>query len=244
MDLVELSSFVKTWKQQRTGKCNFHIFKVTLDNGIFSVVQICGPCKLNSAALQLGVWPAAVMPRKGKGRPRGSRGKSRGSSWFNDTQSSEDARIREIVDSIEVADDRQELLDEEADITELVAETEEAAETSLKDPLPADPLPLFVIQSWKTPWRRAFFADWRWDGKKKEGESQVWTRCKTGKCPTKSKQHYYAGGSSSFTNFEKHLTSFHNKEYKSFAAKTQKHNNQPSIESYSNRSTSKQIQHK
>lgn len=73
------------------------------------------------------------------------------------------------------------------------------------------------------------FTDWRWSPKRKEGEAQVWARCNTGQCQTKTKPHYYAGGTSSFTNFEKHLISCHNEEYKQYNPVLSKDPSQPSL---------------
>jgi hypothetical protein len=59
-------------------------------------------------------------------------------------------------------------------------------------PPPGNPIPIFNVQSWKAKWRRDFFTDWRWAEKKKGTGHQVWDRCKTGKCQTNKKAHYYA----------------------------------------------------
>lgn len=121
-----------------------------------------------------------------------------------------DARLHDIADGIDVSETQQQLIDEE--YTDVAEETSEEVEADMprKDP-PGELMPAFTIQSWKASWRRAFFTDWRWSQRKK-GEAQVWARCKTGQCQMKTKPHYYAGGTSSFTNFEKYLNSCHKEE--------------------------------
>ena len=160
-------------------------------------------------------------PKGGKGQPRG---RPRGSAQLNQRrQTLVDARLQNIVNGIDVSETRRQLLDEEeddhqqsldeADDTEVAEETSEVVEADMsrKDP-PGEPIPPFTIQSWKASWRREYFTDWRWFPKRKEGEAQVLACCNTGQCKTKTKPYYYAGGTFSFTNFEKHLISFHNEE--------------------------------
>ncbi|KZS05053.1 Uncharacterized protein APZ42_031857 [Daphnia magna] len=141
-----------------------------------------------------------------------------------------DARLHDIVDAIDISETQQHLIDEED--TDVAEETSEEVEADMlrKDP-PGEPIPAFTIQSWKASWRRAFFTDWRWS-KRKEGEAQVWARCKTGQCQMKTNPHYYAGGKSSFTNFEKHLNSCHKEEYKQYNPVSSKDLNQPSLLSF------------
>ncbi len=99
-----------------------------------------------------------------------------------------DARLQNIVDGIDVSETQRQLLEEEADdnqqsLDEAIATHEATEETSevveadmpRKDP-PGEPIPQFTIQSWKASWRRAFFTDWRWSPKRKEGEA-VKLRC-------------------------------------------------------------------
>ena len=182
-------------------------------------------------------------PKGGNGRPRG-RGRPRGSARLNQRgQTAVDTRLQNIVDGIDVSETQRQLLEEEADDhqqsseetedTEVTEETSEVVEADMrrKDP-PGEPIPQFTIQSWKASWRRAFFTDWRWSPKRKEGEAQVWARCNTGQCQTKTKPHYYAGGTSSFTNFEKHLISCHNEEYKQYNPVLSKDPSQPSLSSF------------
>lgn len=195
-------------------------------------------------------------PKGGKGRRRG-RGRPRGSARLNQRgQTVVDARLQNIVDGIDISETQRQLLEEEADdhqqsLDEATAthedeaseETSEVVEEDMsrssaflgprKDP-PGEPIPQFTIQSWKASWRRAFFTDWRWSPKRKEGEAQVWARCNTGECKTKTKPHYYAGGTSSFTNFEKNLISCHNEEYKQYnpVLSMSKDPSQPSLLSF------------
>ena len=115
-------------------------------------------------------------------------------------QTAVDTRLQNIVDGIDVSETQRQLLEEEADDhqqsseetedTEVTEETSEVVEADMprKDP-PGEPIPQFTIQSWKASWRRAFFTDWRWSPKRKEGEVQVWARCNTGQCQTKTKPH-------------------------------------------------------
>jgi hypothetical protein len=70
-------------------------------------------------------------------------------------------------------------------------------------PPPGNPIPIFTVQTWKSKWRRDFFIDWRWAAKKKGTGHQVWARCKTGKCQTNKRPHYYVGELTSLSNIQK-----------------------------------------
>ncbi|EFX81327.1 hypothetical protein DAPPUDRAFT_102318 [Daphnia pulex] len=123
-------------------------------------------------------------PKGGKGRRRGRGRPPRGSARLNQRGKTViDARLQNIVDGIDVSETQRQLLEEEADdhqqsLDEAIATHEATEETSevveadmpRKDP-PGEPIPQFTIQSWKASWRRAFFTDWRWSPKRKEGEA-------------------------------------------------------------------------
>jgi hypothetical protein len=136
----------------------------------------------------------------------------------------EEDNLIEIVNNIPISDAQQQLLDEERE------ETQEREDEAMDDadndttasifskateplPPPGNPIPTFTVQTWKAKWRRDFFTDWRWKEKKKGTGHQVWARCKTGKCRTNKKPHYYAGELTSFSNFEKHLNCSHYEVY-------------------------------
>lgn len=169
-----------------------------------------------------------------RGRPRGRgtrtpRGNHSGTSGSrindnsNDDAESERRRgevLQDIVNGIDVSESHQQQLNEEVDIIIILTDDNEMTERSLLDEMaqnvpPGEPIPTFNIQSWKYPWRRHFFTDWRWAPKNK-GESKVWAKCKLRSCALRNPPHYYCGSSSSFTNFEKHLSLCHYEEYQAF----------------------------
>lgn len=152
----------------------------------------------------------APRGKKAVGRTRGSKA-SRGHG--RTSVETEEQNLLHIVNEIPISDAQQELLDderEEGDDYEVMHVTDDDTTINAAEPLPppGNPIPTFTVQSWKAKWRRDFFTDWRW-AKKKKGTGQsghrVWARCKTGKCETNKKPHYYSGELTSFSNFEKHL---------------------------------------
>ena len=86
-----------------------------------------------------------------------------------------------------------------------------------QSPPPGVPIPLFSQQMWPN-WRTHFFTDWRWEPDKanKKNDCPVFSECiASDKCRRKN-LHYYKGSTSSFTNFESHLTHCHNDDFKAF----------------------------
>jgi hypothetical protein len=119
-----------------------------------------------------------------------------------------------IVNNISISDAQEQLLDEEMEerYDEAMDNTGNHTITiNYTEPLPppGNSIPIFTVQSWKAKWRKDFFTDWCWAEKKKGSADQVGARCKTGKCQTNKKPHYYAGELTSFSNFEKHRNSCH-----------------------------------
>ncbi|KAK4028077.1 hypothetical protein OUZ56_017257 [Daphnia magna] len=167
-------------------------------------------------------YTAIAMASRGNravGRTRGSTA-SRGRVRISVEPGEEN--LIEIVNEIPISHAQQQLLDEEREERDDEAIMDDAENNTTVSkateplPPPGNPIPIFTVQSWKSKWRRDFFTDWRWAEKKKCTGHQVWARCKTGKCQTNKKPHYYVGELTSFSNFEKHLSLCHSEEYSKY----------------------------
>lgn len=172
---------------------------------------------------------------RGRGRPRGTRARARGPRGLGRGRMAQQRTVAEIVeDIVDVPSDaQQQLLDEEAemlldesnastvDISDEPSDesaihphpTHPAMPESVPSAPPGEPIPKFTVLSWKATWRNHFFTDWRWAPGNSKNQ-HVWARCKTGECTKNT--HYYSGGTTSFSNFEKHLNSHHKTLYEAF----------------------------
>ena len=177
------------------------------------------------------------MPPRGKkavGRTRGSKA-SRGHG--RNSVETVEQNLLHIVNDIPISNAQQEFWDEEREERddESMDDTDNHTTINATEPLPppGNPIPKFTVQSWKAKSRRDLFADWRWAEKKKCTGHQVWARCKTGKCQTNKKPHYYSGELTSFSNFEKHLNSCHYEEYSKYEKrKSENDPSQPSLHKF------------
>lgn len=165
------------------------------------------------------------MGRARGSRSSNSRGGRGGRNQHATTPQQQQAAVQRIVDGIPHDNNpiQQELLNEEVQMEAVESDVSEYQEGETDQPThpveprppPGEPIPIFTQQCWKASWRRKFFTDWRWAlNPENNNNNFVWARCNTGDCRRKTR--YYKGGSTSFTNFEKHLKSAHKQLYEAF----------------------------